>query len=185
MKSAPCFAAVLLLALVGACTSSPNTPTPPEAASLEPSRMGSIARLHTCGDISMASQPSAADFAEAHQWGVKTVINNRHASETPDFDEKAIVEGLGMTYISLPYNGEAELTDEVFARARELFACAERPILMHCGSGNRTGALWLAYRALDAGLSLDAAIAEAKAVGLKSTAYEARAVDYVKRTSGK
>lgn len=195
--------AALLLAALGACASSDSAPTkaaaasetkaaaedkahtPPTTAQLEPYSCGTVQRMHTLDGVFLASQPAAADFEQASKGGIKTVINNRHASETPDFDEKTIVEGLGMTYISLPYNGEAELTDDVFTRARELLASAQRPILMHCGSANRTGALWLAYRALDGGISLDAARAEAKAVGLKSPAYEAKAVDYVKRKGGK
>lgn len=195
--------AALMLAALGACASSDSAPTkaaaasetkaatetkahtPPTTAQLEPYSCGTVQRMHTLDGVFLASQPAAADFEQASKGGIKTVINNRHASETPDFDEKAIVEGLGMTYISLPYNGEAELTDDVFTRARELLASAQRPILMHCGSANRTGALWLAYRALDGGLSLDAARAEAKVVGLKSPAYEAKAVDYVKRKGGK
>lgn len=188
--------AALLLAALGACATSDSAPTkaaaaeakahtPPTTAQLEPYSCGTVQRMHTLDGVFLASQPATADFEQASKGGIKTVINNRHASETPDFDEKSIVEGLGMTYISLPYNGEAELTDDVFTRARELLASAERPILMHCGSANRTGALWLAYRALDGGLSLDAARAEAKVVGLKSPAYEAKAVDYVKRKGGK
>ena len=57
-------------------------------------------------------------------------------------------------------------------------------MLLHCASSNRVGAVWLAYRALDGGLSIEEAKAEAKIVGLKSPALEAKAIDYVKRKKG-
>jgi hypothetical protein len=38
----------------------------------------------------------------------------------------------------------------------------ERPLLLHCASANRVGAVWLAHRVLDGGLSYDAALREAE-----------------------
>jgi uncharacterized protein (TIGR01244 family) len=153
----------------------------PTTATLEPHACGSVARTHTLGDVFLASQPQPADFEQAHAGGIRTVINLRHDSEITDFDERATVTGLGMGYEHLPWNGPDELTDAVFDRARALLNTAERPILLHCGSANRVGALWLAWRALDGGLDVAAAEAEAKVVGLKTPAYLAKAKDYVAR----
>jgi uncharacterized protein (TIGR01244 family) len=148
---------------------------------LEPYECGAITRLHTLGGVFLASQPQAADLEQAKKGGVRTVINLRHADENTDFDEAAKVAELGLNYISLPWNGPDELTDEIFDRSRELLNTAERPILLHCSSANRVGAVWLPWRVLDGGLSVDEAAAEAKVVGLKSPAYEEKARDYVRR----
>jgi uncharacterized protein (TIGR01244 family) len=148
---------------------------------LEPYTCGSIQRLHTYGGVFLASQPAPEDFAQAKAGGVRTVINLRRDDEQPGFDERAHVEGLGLAYAQVPFNSEAELTDAVFDRGRELLESAERPILLHCASANRVGALWLPWRVLDGGLSVEAALAEAKTVGLKSPAYEAKALDYIAR----
>ena len=43
------------------------------------------------------------------------------------------------------------------------------------------GGVWLPYRVLDAGLSWDAALAEAKTIGLRNPVLEAKAKDYVDR----
>lgn len=75
------------------------------------------------------------------------------------------------------------MTDEVLDRARAELKAAPRPILMHCASANRVGAVWLPYRVLDGGLSWDDAVAEAKVVGLRSAELEAKARDYVERRS--
>jgi uncharacterized protein (TIGR01244 family) len=154
--------------------------TPPAAERLEPYECGNVQRIHTLGGVFLASQPQPVDFEHAQKGGIKTVVNLRHDSEL-EFDERAVVEGLGMRYEHLPWNGADELTDAVFDRARELLRTAERPLMLHCASANRVGALWLAFRALDGGLDLDAATAEARMVGLKTPAYLAKATDYVNR----
>ena len=148
---------------------------------LEPYECGTITRLHTLEGVFLASQPKPEDFEQAKNGGVRTVINLRHDQEIKEFDEQQVVTDLGLNYIALPWNGPDELTDSVFNQARELLNTAERPILLHCGSANRVGAVWLPWRALDGGLSYDEALAEAKTVGLKSPAYEEKARDYIKR----
>ncbi|MEZ6020866.1 MAG: hypothetical protein R3F17_12410 [Planctomycetota bacterium] len=147
---------------------------------LEPYSCGSIQRMHTLGGVFLASQPAEADLAQARDGGVKTVINMRKPAELK-FDEAALVQNLGLNYMNPAWNGVDELTDEVFTEYREMLKTAQRPILLHCGSANRVGAVWITYRVLDEGLSLEAALAEAKVVGLKTAEYEAKAIDYVQR----
>lgn len=148
---------------------------------LEPYQCGTITRLHTVGGVFLASQPKPEDFAQAKKGGVKTVINLRHLKEIKDFNEQEVVEGLGLNYEPLAWNGPGELTDEVFDRTRKLLKSADRPLLLHCGSANRVGAVWLPYRVLDEGVALDDAVAEANTVGLKSAEYERLARDYIAR----
>jgi uncharacterized protein (TIGR01244 family) len=126
-------------------------------------------------------QPDAAGLEASRAAGATTVIDFRKASERPDFDEKAAADRAGLAYVNIPYQGDAELTDRVLDTARTTFAALDGPALMHCRSGNRVGAAWLAYRALDGGLSWDAALAEARAVGLKDAKLEARAREYVEQ----
>lgn len=148
---------------------------------LEPYECGQITRLHTFQGIFLASQPAPEDFVQAKAGGVKTVINIRHPSEQGDFDEAAHVRDLGLNYENPAWNGPDELTDEIIEQQLQLLRTAERPILFHCSSANRVGAIWLIYRALDGGLSNEEALAEAKIVGLKSPDYERIALDYVNR----
>lgn len=173
---------VFLAGLLPAC-SAPTAPAPgaAPAAKLEPAACGSIARLHTLDGVFLAGQPTADDFEQLEQCGIKTVINLRTDQERKDFDERTRVTGLGLVYQHLPWNGVDQLTDEVFARTRELLAKAERPILLHCASANRVGAVWIPWRVLDGGLDLEAAVAEARQIGLKTAEYESKARDYVAR----
>ncbi len=194
MKLPPSPIAVLLvLASAGASACSSAKPAPPATQdtshtaivtdTLEPYTCGSIAKLHTLGGVFLASQPSAADFEQAKAGGVKTVINLRPDSEQPGFDERAVLDELGLAYVHLPWNGAEQLTDEIFARSRELLNTAERPILLHCASSNRVGALWIPWRVLDGGIPLEKAVTEAKTIGLKTAEYEAKARDYVARNT--
>lgn len=183
--------------ILSACTSSPSKETAPPTApavhktavrteALEPYSCGTIERLHTLGGVFLASQPSAEDFQHAKEGGVKTVIDFRMPGELKEFDEPAVVKGLGLEYVNLGFNSPQTLNDEIFDQARKLLREEpKKPILAHCHSGNRVGAIWLAHRVLDGGLSWDAALQEAKDVGLKAPAFEQRAKDYVEshRTS--
>jgi len=175
--------AVLTLIVLAGCASSP--PDTHHAAittdQLEPYQCGTVQRLHTYKGVFLASQPAAADFEQAKLGGVKTVINLRHAEEIRDFDEAKVVTDLGLAYHNVPWNGPGELGDAQFDRVRELLRTAERPILLHCSSGNRVGPMWLAYRALDDGATVEQATREAKTVGMKSPDFEAKALDYVAR----
>lgn len=138
-------------------------------------------KVHKFGDIYLAAQPGEEDFAKAKDEGVSDVIDIRHGSEHQDFDEKAIVEGAAMEYHHIPWNGPNELTDEVFDEIRALLRDREGPTLLHCGSCNRVGPLWMAYRVLDDGATYEQALAEAKTAGMRTEAYEEKAKDYIER----
>ncbi len=148
---------------------------------LEPYECGTITKLHTMGGVFLASQPKPSDFEQAKKGGVKSVINLRHPEENTEFDEQAVVADLGLNYYTLPWNGPEELTDKIFGDSRALLNTVERPILLHCSSANRVGAVWIPWRVLDGGADLEEAVAEAKVIGLKSPDYEAKARDYVAR----
>lgn len=151
-----------------------------KAETLEPYSCGTIERLHTFQGLFLASQPSADDLRHAKEGGIKTVMSLRPASELKEFDEPALVHELGMEFVNIGFAGPDTLTDEVIDQARAVLNDpAKRPMMVHCHSGNRVGAIWLAHRVLDGGLTWDAALAEAKEVGLKTPTLEARVQKYV------
>ncbi|MBX3441152.1 MAG: protein tyrosine phosphatase family protein [Planctomyces sp.] len=169
-----------LLSLTLAAGVAAEKPADPPAK-LEPAKCGEIDRLHRFGDIFLASQPREEDFKLLKREGVRTVINLREDEEI-DWDERAAVERLKLDYEHVPIGSLNKLTDETFDRLRELLLQAsERPVVLHCAVANRVGAVWLAHRILDGGLDDEAALKEAKAVGLKSPELEQAARDYVAR----
>lgn len=179
--------AVASLLLV-ACAHSKGAAAPaprPAPVPVQPAALGALKKVSTSGDIWLAGQPSAEDLTLLPGLGVKTVINLRPAKEQVDLDEKAQVEGLGLTYVNVPFGSPAELDDGIFAELRRLLATTDQPFLLHCASANRVGAVWIPFRVLDQGVELEAAVAEAKAIGLKTPEYEAMARDYVARHAPK
>lgn len=180
---------VLLLTTIIAGTSlqatlaAPNKNAPsstPSSQKLESYECGNVERIHTLGEFFLASQPAPKDFKKAKKGGIQTVINLRYPEET-DFEEESIVTSLGMTYHNVPWNGPAELTPEIFQETRQLLRNSKKPVLLHCSSANRVGAVWIPYRVLDMGAPLEQAVQEAKTIGLKSPVYEKKARQYVRR----
>lgn len=151
------------------------------AAQIEPASCGSMTNVYMCEGILTGGQPTPADLKAAKEMGVASVLSFRKEGEAVGFDEAAEVRRLGMTFISLPWHGEAELSDAVFDEGRSILGKAQRPILVHCATANRVAAIWLAYRTLDEGTSFDQALDEAKRIGLKTTGFEVKARDYVAR----
>lgn len=124
--------------------------------------------------ITTAGQPNAAQLAAAAASGITTVIDLRGIAEDRGIDEEATVEELGMRYVALPVEGAADITYANAAALDKLLADAEGPVLIHCSSGNRAGAL-LALRAKLAGADAESALALGVAggvTGLKATVEE-------------
>ena len=113
--------------------------------------------------IIVGGQPSELDLVILSESGIKTIINLRSDGEFNDFDEKAKVEALGMTYITIPISGASDINSEnliSFSNAIE----NQEETFVHCASGNRVGAMF----ALDAHFNHDKSLEEAITIGKKS-----------------
>jgi uncharacterized protein (TIGR01244 family) len=162
-----------------AASPAPSPSAAPSAPKLETLTWGSVERMHRYGEIYLASQPAKEDFDLAKASGVRTVVNLRKPGEI-DWNEKTVVEGLGMQYDNFPFQHPEELTDDVLDGVRRVLAAAgDRPLLLHCSSANRVGAVWLAHRVLDDAVPFSDALVEAEAVGLKSPAFRDRVTTYI------
>ncbi len=112
---------------------------------------------------------SAADIPKLAAAGIQTVIDLSADGETPDFDEAAAVRDAGMRYHNLPIHGPQDLTPEnVRAFDTLLASVGDAPLLIHCASSNRVGALMALRAATLQGMSGDAAVEVGRAWGLKS-----------------
>ena len=147
---------------------------------VEAVRMDGVPHLTRYGDVYFAGQPGEAGFEELRRRGVAAVINLRSEGEMTDRPEEQTVEGLGMAYHHLPIDSPAGMSDEVLDRGRSLLReHGGEPVLVHCASATRVGALWLAKRVVDDGVAWDAAAAEAEMIGLGPGAYRERVREYV------
>jgi uncharacterized protein (TIGR01244 family) len=122
--------------------------------------------------ITSSGQPDEAALTELAEEGYKVVIDLRGASENRGLDEAAVVEDLGMKYVSLPISGADAVNYENAEALAAILAEADGPVLVHCASGNRVGAM-LSLRERLLGAEADAALATGLEAGLSSPALKA------------
>lgn len=160
------FIAIIGGFLLSACASTPPLTTA-DVADLEltnPQIVGS--------SVITGGQPNQSDLARLRQSGVTTIVNMRTAGEDLGYDERAEAESLGMTYISLPVSTTAGLDMDTAAQLRAILGDSNGPAFIHCGSGNRVGAIYaIGAHEID-GLPVDQALEIGRSAGL--TGFERR-----------
>jgi uncharacterized protein (TIGR01244 family) len=92
-------------------------------------------------NVTTGGQPDVASLESLADSGYTTVIDLRRPQEERGIDEQAEVEGLGMSYVSIPIDGANGVTYENAELLNQILGQAQGPVLIHCGSGNRAGAL--------------------------------------------
>ena len=114
--------------------------------------------------ITSAGQPDEAALEVFAESGYVAVIDMRTAGENRGFDEPAAVAGLGMEYVAFPIGG-GDITLDKAQELDALLAKYDGPVLLHCASGNRVGAL-LAFREFLASGDADKALQTGRDGGL-------------------
>lgn len=91
----------------------------------------------------ITGQPEPHELVAAQRAGARHVVNARDLGEFEDWDEKALVGELGLSYHRVPIGSPDDLDREaVESFDRILAEIGDEPALMHCASGNRIGALF-------------------------------------------
>ena len=125
-----------------------------------------LGRVEPVDGLTTAGQPDAAAFKVFAENGYVAVIDLRTDGEDRGLDEPEVVTGLGMEYVSLPID-RGDITIE---KARELDAMLDaydEPVLLHCASSNRVGAL-IALNVYDETGDVELAMEMGRAAGMKS-----------------
>ena len=113
-------------------------------------------------DILAAGQPDQARIAEYAEQGYTTIIDLRGEKEERGMDEPAVADEAGIRYVSLPVPSRKAVNFDTARKLDEILETADGPVVVHCASGNRVGAL-LALRASLNGASDEEALALGKA----------------------
>lgn len=138
------------------------------ATTAEPAPLPAIAdAVSPVPGVVSAGRLQPDDIARVREAGVRHVIDLTPDVETPDFDEAAAVRAAGLAYSNLPLRGAVDLTRENVIAFDALVRTAKRPVLVHCASGNRVGAMAALRAAWVEGKPADEAIEIGKAWGLK------------------
>lgn len=121
----------------------------------------------TAPGLATGGQPSAAAIDGLKAQGFKTVVNLRNVAEDPIVgQEGAKVAAQGLRYVSVPITPASFSEADVAAVRTVLEDPKAAPVLLHCHSANRVGAVWAAIL-VSRGRSLAEAEAEGRTVGLK------------------
>jgi protein tyrosine phosphatase (PTP) superfamily phosphohydrolase (DUF442 family) len=84
----------------------------------------------TIGGFTVGGQPTDDDLAALKARGITTVVNVRMPGET-DVDERAKVEALGMTYVSVPFTFDSLAGEHIERIRAELGDTAPESVLIH------------------------------------------------------
>lgn len=112
--------------------------------------------------LAVAGQPSPEALGRLKEMGFRTVVNLRTQQEGAA-QERPVVEAQGLRYVSVPVSPATLGLADVQAVEGVLADPAARPVLLHCASSNRVGAVWAVIQARK-GKSL----AEAEAAGAEA-----------------
>ena len=117
-------------------------------------------------DLATGGQPTAETLAQLKSLGFKTVVNLRTPQEGAA-EERAAVEAQGLRYVNVPFTLETFSLADVEAVEKVLADPSAGPVLLHCHSSNRVGAVWAAIQARQ-GRGFDEALAAGREAGLRS-----------------
>ncbi len=170
---------IALILLLATVTSSGQRKTP----AVHDSSLGTTRNVHAIGDLYTSGQFGKDDIGIIQERKIRRVISLRTVEEVK-WDEAAAIKSAAIKFNSIPFGAPDTLNDSVFDQVRRLLRRRGK-VLLHCGSANRVGAVWLTYRVLDQGVPLKAALREAKTIGLRTPGFETKAVDYITRTLAK
>jgi protein tyrosine phosphatase (PTP) superfamily phosphohydrolase (DUF442 family) len=174
------FLLLLMVALLGGCSSGPgvrtdpvteidtdSVPVPVEGISLV------TGHLYRDGRVFIAGQPSRKALGELIDRGVTTIVNVRTAKEMDDrekvpFDEAAIADSLGVAYVQIELGDrDHPYRPEVLATLDEVMKDRPGLILLHCRSGSRVSYVWAGYLVKYRGWDLADGFARGQAIGIK------------------
>lgn len=145
---------ILVVPVVNACASAPAAgaaepttynapaePAPATAGGIEATDVQSALLPNgrePLPSVITGGAPSEQQLQAAQSAGFRTVISLLPETEP----EAAQVQALGMKFVSIPVAGPADLTEDNARKLGQAMDSAEaKPLLLHCASGNRAGAL--------------------------------------------
>jgi uncharacterized protein (TIGR01244 family) len=126
-----------------------------------------IGEVRPVDGMTSAGVPNPESLKVFANNGYVAVIDLRGEDEKDGSTESDAAFELGMSYVALPVEGAAAINFENARKLDTLINDFSGPVLVHCGSGNRVGALVAVQKSLE-GADDDMAIAIGQSAGLAS-----------------
>ncbi len=122
--------------------------------------------VESADGITSSGQPDEEALMVFAESGYAVVIDMRGPDEDRGMDDfEGAVESTGMRYLAFPVVGTDQISFETAAKLDKVLQGFDGPVLMHCGSGNRVGAV-LALRQSLNGATVEESIAFGKDAGM-------------------
>jgi len=120
-------------------------------------------------DFCTGGQPKLEHLEKLKADGVKAIINLRQPSEHRAAEEEAKAKELGLKYFNIPVAYGNPNEEQVAEFLKITDDPENRPAFIHCTAAIRVGAFWMIRRVLRDGFTQEAALEEARKVGLVPT----------------
>jgi uncharacterized protein (TIGR01244 family) len=164
---------LLLLVLVtvlsaAACVENSTTETRPSTETTLKVDLETVVRVGNVvpvDGVTTAGQPDVAALSIFAEQGYKTVIDIRTEPEERGMDEATVINDLGMEYVLFPIDKPDAINFDNATELGRLIDEADGPVLVHCGSANRVGALFALQKSL-AGADDEAALEYGREAGM-------------------
>jgi uncharacterized protein (TIGR01244 family) len=115
----------------------------------------------------IGGQPTVEMLDSLASVGFEAILSTRGSGEI-NWDEAAMVDSLGMTFVEIPMEKPVgEITDQQLQQFDDFMSAGKRSF-MHCGSGNRVAALWAVWLVEYEHMDQEEAFAKAEAAGMRS-----------------
>jgi uncharacterized protein (TIGR01244 family) len=115
--------------------------------------------------VMTAGQPTGDQLQLLAEEGYHTIIDLRPAEEPHGFDEPAAAKDNGLAYVNVPVT-PATLDQATLDRFLGAMRGARKPVIVHCSTASRVGALFYAWLVLEQKETPARALEKAKAIGL-------------------
>jgi uncharacterized protein (TIGR01244 family) len=157
-------AAALLSAVVSIASC---VPTPSWAEAAPPAAISAAVTNYTrmSDDVATAGLLGEGAIGALKAAGFATILDLRGPDEGTDAEKRA-AEAAGLKYFNIPVTTLLPSGSQVVQFSRVVADRANLPVLVHCVSGNRVGAMWALYRAKN-GVPAATAIEEGRRIGMR------------------
>lgn len=181
------FSGVVILISISGCATN-NAPAPDVVANIF-ERDQAIQEAPFGGDVSseivnytrvapsigIAGKLHGDGIVEAKELGFQLVIDLRNPSEDGVTVERTRASELSVPYVNIPLEKGPGAWSQVEAIEALLESSDNYPVLIHCASANRAGAVWALLRTRQ-GVSPITAIEEGRAAGMTSRESQVRSM---------
>ena len=117
-------------------------------------------------NIATAGPLKDGAISELKSLGFSTILDLRCSDEDSDVEKKS-VESAGLRYLNIPVSNIIPSDDQVAEFARIVEDRRNFPLLVHCGSANRVGAMWVLYLVQHRSTPIAFAVEEGRTIGMK------------------